>query len=116
MAEPDEAELRLIGDQGRRGMAGFGVSGADLTKVAGQYEDHGGDIIDLKSTVTPGVGAGQVGRKFKGTEAKYKTYFDRLQDSMETYGREANNIALRLKDVAKSYEQNEASNSGKFKG
>lgn len=97
-------------------MAGFGVSPGELTKVAGQYEDHGGDITAMKSALTPGVGAGQVGRKFRGTEAKYKSYFDRLQASVETYGKEATNIALRLKDVAKSYEQNEANTSQQFKG
>ena len=97
-------------------MAGFGVAAGDLTKVAGQYESHGADIITLKTSLTPGVGAGQVGRHFHGTEGKYKTYFDRLQASVETYGKEANNIATRLKDVAKSYEQNEADTSAQFKG
>jgi hypothetical protein len=97
-------------------MAGFGVAPGDLTKVAGQYETHGGDIIDLKSSVTPGVGAGQVGRHFKGTETRYKAYFDRLQASIETFGREANNVATRLKDVAAHYEKQESENADSFKG
>jgi uncharacterized protein YukE len=97
-------------------MAGFGVASGDLTKVAGQYEDHGGDLIDMKSSLTPSVGAGQVGRKFRGTETKYKSYFDRLQASVETFGREANNVAVRLKDVAKTYESTESATSGTFKG
>ncbi|MFD7653042.1 WXG100 family type VII secretion target [Actinosynnema sp. NPDC059797] len=97
-------------------MAGFGVGPGELQGVAKQYEDHGADITQLKSTVTPSVGAGQVGRKFRGTETKYKSYFDRLQASMETFGREATNVALRLKDVAKTYESNESATSDQFRG
>ncbi|GGP58353.1 hypothetical protein [Saccharothrix coeruleofusca] len=97
-------------------MAGFGVGPGELQNVAKQYEDHSADITGLKSTVTPAVGAGQVGRKFRGTETKYKVYFDRLQASVETFGRETGNVALRLNDVAKSYESNEAATADQFKG
>ncbi|GAA1279278.1 hypothetical protein [Saccharothrix xinjiangensis] len=97
-------------------MAGFGVGPGELQGVAKQYEDHGADITQLKGAVTPSVGAGQVGRKFRGTETKYKSYFDRLQASMETFGREATNVALRLKDVAKAYESNESATSDQFRG
>lgn len=97
-------------------MAGFGVGPGELQNAAKQYEDHSADIIQLKNSVTPAVGAGQVGRKFQGTETKYKVYFDRLQASVETFGREASNVALRLKDVAKTYESNESATSDQFKG
>lgn len=97
-------------------MAGYGVEPGDLTKVAGQYESQGGDIIALKGSVTPGVGAGQVGRHFQGTETKYKALFDRFAASIETFGTEANNVALRLKDVAQTYSDQESGNAGKFTG
>ncbi|GAA3841787.1 hypothetical protein GCM10022243_05250 [Saccharothrix violaceirubra] len=97
-------------------MAGFGVGPGELQNVAKQYQDHGADIIQMKSGVTPAVGAGQVGRKFRGVETKYRSYFDRLGASMETFGTEANNVAQRLNDVAKSYESNESATSGQFQG
>ena len=102
MAEPDEAELRQIGDKGRRGMAGFGVQSGDLTKTAGTYEAEGSQLIQMKSSVVPGVGAGQVGRKFQAVAAQYKTFFDQFGQSLEKF--------------AKTYESNEAQTSGQFKG
>jgi uncharacterized protein YukE len=116
MAEPDEAELRQIGDKGRRAMAGFGVQSGDLTKTAGTYEAEGSQLIQMKSSLTPGVGAGHVGRKFQGRAAEYKTFFDKLGVSVEKFGKEANGIATRLKDVAKTYEQTEGQTSNQFKG
>ncbi|GGU63465.1 hypothetical protein GCM10010178_64390 [Lentzea flava] len=116
MAEPDEAELRQIGDKGRRGMSGFGVQSGDLTKTAGTYEAEGSQLISMKASITPGVGAGQVGRKFQAVAAQYKTFFDQFGQSVEKFGKEANGIATRLKDVAKTYESNEAQTSGQFKG
>lgn len=116
MAEPDEAELRQIGDKGRRGMAGFGVQSGDLTKTAGTYEAEGSQLIQMKASLTPGVGAGQVGRKFQGRAAEYKTFFDKLGVSVEKFGKEASGIATRLKDVARTYEQNEEQSSNQFKG
>lgn len=97
-------------------MAGYGVQPGDLTTVAGQYETHGGDLIDLQSSVDPGVGAGQVGRHFQGFEGKYRAVFDRLKANIEAFGKEANNVALRLKDVASTYEQQESGNANAFKG
>ncbi|GAA2664028.1 MULTISPECIES: WXG100 family type VII secretion target [Actinosynnema] len=97
-------------------MAGYGVSPADLQKVAGQYEDHGTDIIQMSSGLAPGVGAGQVGRKFQGVAATYKAYFDRLQENVNTFGRGSNNVAQRLKDVANSYQGEEQGNASRFGG
>jgi hypothetical protein len=116
MAEPDAAELRQIGDYGRRAMAGFGVQSGDLTKTAGTYEAEGSQLIQMKASVVPGVGAGQVGRKFQAVAAQYKTFFDQFGASLEKFGTEANGIATRLKDVAKTYESNEAQTSSQFKG
>lgn len=97
-------------------MAGFGVQSGDLTKTAGTYEAEGSQLIQMKASITPGVGAGQVGRKFQGVAAQYKTFFDQFGTSLEKFGKEASGIATRLKDVAKSYESNEAQTSSKFKG
>ncbi|MGI5504475.1 hypothetical protein [Lentzea sp. CA-135723] len=97
-------------------MSGFGVQSGDLTKVAGAYEAEGSGLIQMKPSVTPGVGAGQVGRKFQGVAATYKTFFDQFGVSLEKFGKEATGIATRLKDVAKTYESNEAQTSSQFKG
>ena len=96
--------------------AGFGVSSGDLTKTAGQYESHGSELGAMKAQILPVVGAPHVGRKFKGYEGKFKAHFDRLGANVEAFGKEASAIATRLNDVAKTYESNEASTSGKFKG
>lgn len=97
-------------------MAGFGVQSGDLTKTAGTYEAEGSQLISMKASIVPVVGAGQVGRKFQAVHATYKSFFDRLGVSCDTFGKEANNIATRLKDVAKSYESNESQTSQQFKG
>jgi len=97
-------------------MAGFGVSPEDLNKTAGQYESHGSELTAMKAKTLPGVGAPHVGRKFKGYEGRFKAHFDRLGANAEAFGKEATSIATRLKDVAKSYESNEASTSAQFKG
>lgn len=97
-------------------MAGFGVSPGDLNKTAGQYETHGSELTNMKAQILPGVGQPHVGKMFKGYEGKFKSHFDRLGANVEAFGKEATSIATRLKDVAKSYESNEASTSGQFRG
>lgn len=97
-------------------MSGFGVQSGDLTKAAGTYEAEGSALIQMKSAAVPGVGAGQVGRKFQGVAAEYKACFDLFGQDLEKFGKEATGIATRLKDVAKTYESNEAQTSSQFKG
>ena len=97
-------------------MSGFGVQSGDLTKTAGTYEAEGSALIQMKAAAVPGVGAGQVGRKFQAVAATYKTHFDKFGASLEKFGKEATGIATRLKDVAKTYESNEAQTSSQFKG
>ncbi|MET9228751.1 hypothetical protein [Lentzea sp. NPDC003310] len=87
-----------------------------MTKTAGTYEAEGSALIQMKASVVPGVTAGQVGRKFQGVAAQYKTYFDKFGTSLEKFGKEATGIATRLKDVARTYESNEAQTSSQFKG
>lgn len=97
-------------------MSGFGVQSGDLTKTAGTYEAEGSALVQMKPSIVPGVTAGQVGRKFQGVAAEYKSYFDLFGTSLEKFGKEATGIATRLKDVAKTYESNEAQTSSQFKG
>ncbi|MFJ5991847.1 hypothetical protein [Lentzea sp. NPDC092896] len=87
-----------------------------MTKAAGTYEAEGSQLVQMKASVVPGVGAGQVGRKFQAEAAKYKTFFDQFGASLEKFGKEASGISTRLKDVAKTYESNEAQTSSQFKG
>ncbi|WP_143027651.1 hypothetical protein [Lentzea albidocapillata] len=87
-----------------------------MTKTAGTYEAEGSALIQMKPSVVPGVAAGQVGRKFQAVAPTYKTFFDKFGTSLEKFGKEATGIATRLKDVAKTYESNEAQTSSQYKG